>query len=158
MTWGHGGSSSMWLSSAVVLFLLILSIYGPRQRTVSGVLPLAVDCLPAALWSTGALVHQSAAAQASKIRWINFHADGAGSTLTKLDPLVIAFHMSDSEPGIDVTQLRERSNPLLIGADPSSDELLVLSSHSPDAFSVAGLLGLTDQIRTTARALREATE
>jgi hypothetical protein len=45
-----------------------------------------------------------------------------------------------ADAGLDIAILRERPGLLLIGVDPSSDELLVLSSRPHQALSVADLV------------------
>jgi hypothetical protein len=64
----------------------------------------------------------------------------ARQCLNDVNPAVIVFDRSDPYLDLDITLLRERPGLLLIGVDPSSDELLVLSSRSAQALSVADLL------------------
>lgn len=63
-----------------------------------------------------------------------------GQSLLELNPAAIAFDLTDPDPGLDVALLRERPGLLLIGVDPNSDELMVLSSRSARALSVADLV------------------
>ena len=60
--------------------------------------------------------------------------------LNEINPAVIIFDLSD--PVLDITLLRKQPGLLLIGVDPSSDEVLLLSSRSTQALSVADLLGI----------------
>ena len=62
--------------------------------------------------------------------------------LPELSPAVIVFDLSDTKPGPDITLLRERPDLLLIGVDPSSDELLLLSSRPAQALTLSDLIEL----------------
>jgi hypothetical protein len=68
------------------------------------------------------------------------HAPTVRPSLGEIDPAAIAFDLNDPSPGLDITLMRERPGMLLIGVDPSSDELLVLSCCSARALSVADLV------------------
>jgi hypothetical protein len=70
------------------------------------------------------------------------HSSALPQALIALDPAVIAFDLSDPSSGLDVRLLRERPGLLLVGVDPSSDELLVLSSQQERAVAVADLLSV----------------
>ena len=70
------------------------------------------------------------------------HAPMAGQRLNELHPAAIAFDLTDPSLGLDVTLLREQPSLLLIGVDPSSDELLVLSSHPSQALSASDLVNV----------------
>jgi hypothetical protein len=67
---------------------------------------------------------------------------GAAETVRQLKPAVIAFDASGTEPNLEVILMFRRRGLLLIGADPNSDELLVLSRHCPQALSVADLVSV----------------
>jgi len=60
----------------------------------------------------------------------------------------------------DAGNALRKLNPalLLIGADSNSDELLVLSSQFPQAFTVADLVDVIRQNSTSARPLKEVSE
>jgi hypothetical protein len=73
------------------------------------------------------------------------HAPTAGQRLNELHPAVIAFDLTDPSLGLDVTLLREQPGLLLIGVDPSSDELLVLSCRPAQALCVADLVNVIRQ-------------
>ena len=62
--------------------------------------------------------------------------------LTEINPAVSVFDLSDPVLDLDITLLRKQPGLLLIGVDPSSDEVLLLSSRSTQALSVADLLGI----------------
>jgi hypothetical protein len=64
----------------------------------------------------------------------------ARECLSQFNPAVVAFDLGDPDAGLDIAILRERPGLLLIGVDPSSDELLVLSSRPHQALSVADLV------------------
>jgi hypothetical protein len=73
---------------------------------------------------------------------IDSHSPTLQQKLNELDPAVIAFDLSDPSSGLDVRLLRERPGLLLVGVDPASDELLVLSSQRERAVAVADLLSV----------------
>jgi len=60
--------------------------------------------------------------------------------LAELSPDVIIFDLEAAHPDAALSLLRERPGLLLIGVDPASDELLVLSSQQKRAVAVADLL------------------
>jgi len=61
------------------------------------------------------------------------------------DLAAIVFDLSDPPLLLDVTLLRDRPGLLLIGVDPSRDEMLVLSSHPEQALSMADLVSVIHQ-------------
>ena len=63
-----------------------------------------------------------------------------GQSLLELNPTAIVFDLTETVPGKDVALLRKRTGLLLIGVDPSGDEVLVLSSRPTQALSVADLV------------------
>jgi len=66
-------------------------------------------------------------------------------SLDELNPAVIAFDLSDPPSGVDVALLCERPGLLLIGVDPGSDELVIVSSRQRRAVAVADLLRVIHQ-------------
>src|SRR5512144_18749 len=71
---------------------------------------------------------------------VNPDAPNARQSLDENDLAAIVFDLSDPLLRPDVTLLRDRPGLLLIGVDPSRDELLVLSSQPEQARSVADLV------------------
>jgi hypothetical protein len=63
-------------------------------------------------------------------------------SLDESDLAAIVFDLSDPPVRLDVTLLRDRPGLLLIGVDPSRDEMLVLSSHPAQALSMADLISV----------------
>lgn len=61
-------------------------------------------------------------------------------SLDENDLAAIVFDLNDPSLRPDVILLRARPGLLLIGVDPSRDELLVLSSHPEQALSVTDLV------------------
>jgi hypothetical protein len=57
-------------------------------------------------------------------------------------PRAVLFDMALAQPEFAVSLWREHPGLLMIGVDPSSDELLVLSSHQARALSVADLVNV----------------
>ena len=76
---------------------------------------------------------------------VNSRTPNSRQSMIALDPTVIAFDLSDKKLDLDLALLRDRPGLLLIGVDPSRDELMVLSSHSPQALSVADLIHVIRQ-------------
>ena len=76
---------------------------------------------------------------------VNSRTPNSRQSMIALDPTVIAFDLSDKKLDLDLTLLRDRPGLLLIGIDPSKDELMVLSSRSPQALSVADLIDVIRQ-------------
>lgn len=76
--------------------------------------------------------------------WVDPNAPMARQRLDELHPAVIVFDLSDRALDLYIT-LRERPELLLIGVDPSSDELLVLSSRPAEALSMADLVDVIAQ-------------
>lgn len=71
----------------------------------------------------------------------------AGSTdlLTRiryLKPCTLLFDLSEGQPDIAVALLHEQPSLLLIGVDPSSDELLVLSNQPTHVVNLSDLIKL----------------
>jgi hypothetical protein len=77
---------------------------------------------------------------------INPHAPNARQSLNELNPAVIAFDLSETNPDLDIILLRDQPGLQLIGIDACSDKLLVLSSHSSQAHSVADLISVIQPI------------
>lgn len=71
---------------------------------------------------------------------VDSHSPNARQTLDNMNPTTIAFDLSDTDGGLDVNLVRDQPGLLLIGVDPSSDKLLVLSSRSMSVLSVADLV------------------
>jgi hypothetical protein len=65
-----------------------------------------------------------------EVIWINPHAPNTRQSLNELNPSVITFDLNDTNPGLDIILLRDSPGLQLIGVDPSSDKLLILSSHA----------------------------
>ncbi len=60
-------------------------------------------------------------------------------------PCAVLFDLAMSQPEFAVSLWRDQPGLLMIGVDPSSDELLVLSSHQAQAFCVADLVTVIQQ-------------
>ena len=77
--------------------------------------------------------------------WLNLDSiDGCQKPGGK-DLAVIVFDLSDPPVRLDISLLRYRQGLLLIGVNPSGDEMLVLSSHPVQALSVADLIYVIHQ-------------
>ena len=60
---------------------------------------------------------------------------------------VVAFDLAEIPVDLPVTLLREWPGLLLLGLDPTSDELLVLSGHPEQAVNVADLVKIISRQR-----------
>ena len=76
---------------------------------------------------------------------INLDSPDARQSLDENDLAAIVFDLSDPVLKLDVAVLRNRPGLLLIGVDPSKDEILVLSSRPMQALSVADLVSVIHQ-------------
>ena len=57
-------------------------------------------------------------------------------------PVAVLFDLAAAQPDFAIALVRDRPDLLLIGVDPSSDEMLVLSSYPARALSVADLINV----------------
>jgi hypothetical protein len=73
---------------------------------------------------------------------IDPHALTARQHLDEINPAAIAFDLRDPSSDLDLTLLRARPDLLLIGVDPSSDEVLILSGQFTRKLSGRDLAGL----------------
>jgi len=64
----------------------------------------------------------------------------AATLILSCKPRVVLFDLAAQDSGLAVTLLRERPGLLLIGVDPSRDEMLLLSSRPRQVLSVADLV------------------
>ena len=76
---------------------------------------------------------------------VNLDSPNARQSLDENDLAAIVFDLSDPPLRLDVTLLRDRPGLLLIGVDPSRDEMLVLSCHPAQALSMADLVRVIHQ-------------
>ena len=83
--------------------------------------------------------------QSLEVVCVDPHSPTARQTLSELNPAAIAFDLSDPPASLDVTLLCEKPGVLLIGVDPASDEILVLSGRLQRALSVSHLVHVIQQ-------------
>lgn len=69
----------------------------------------------------------------------------AGQNLEDRELAAVVFDMSDSPLPLDVAWLRGQPGLLMIGVDPSSEELLILSSQPARVLSMAELVNIIHQ-------------
>jgi hypothetical protein len=69
----------------------------------------------------------------------------ARQRLNELNPSAITFDLSDPQSSLDVKLLSEQPGLLLIGVDPSSDDVLVLSGQIATVLSGRQLAGLVSE-------------
>lgn len=65
--------------------------------------------------------------------------------LRELNPAVIAFDLNDPPQTMEAILLRDRPEALLIGVDPTNDEILVLSRRLQQARSASDLIGVIQE-------------
>jgi hypothetical protein len=63
-------------------------------------------------------------------------------SLRQLAPAAVALDLADTPVDLPVALLREHPGTLLLGMDPTSDSLLVLSGHHTHALTVADLVAI----------------
>ena len=68
------------------------------------------------------------------------HSPNSRQALHELHPAAIAFDLNEPFPNLEAALLREQPSLLLVGVDPNSNELLVLSGHPHRALSMADLV------------------
>jgi hypothetical protein len=76
---------------------------------------------------------------------VNLDAPQARQSLDEKDLAAIVFDLNDLPLCLDAALLRSQPGVLLIGVDPSRDELLVLSSHPEQARSITDLVSVIHQ-------------
>ena len=86
---------------------------------------------------------------------VNLDSPSARQSLDKNDLAAIIFDLSDPPVHLDVTLLRDQPDLLLIGIDPSGDEMLILSSHPAQALSMTDLVSVIHQKEFPSSSLRE---
>lgn len=67
------------------------------------------------------------------------------SWVRRVRPQAVLFDLTMQHPDFAVALLREQPGLLLLGVDPNSNELLVLSSHPQQALSVSDLVQIIQQ-------------
>ena len=88
---------------------------------------------------------------------VNLDSPNARQSLDKNDFSAIVFDLSDQPMRLDITLLRGRPGLLLVGVDPSRDEILVLSSRPAKAFSMADLVSVIHQKESPTSSFRGET-
>jgi hypothetical protein len=76
---------------------------------------------------------------------VNLDSPNARQSLDENDLAAIVFDLSDPPLRLEVTLLCDQPDLLLIGVNPSKEEMLVLSSHPTQAFSMADLISVIHQ-------------
>jgi hypothetical protein len=85
---------------------------------------------------------------------VNLDSPDARQSPDENNLAAIVFDLSNPPVHLDVTLLRDRPGLLLIGVDPSRDEMLVLSSHPAQALSMADLVNVIHQKEFTSGSFR----
>lgn len=74
MIWPYHYTPYIWPMTISTVFLLLLSVYAWRNRSVPGAIAFAVQTLILTLWSVGAALELAASDVALKIFWVQFQA------------------------------------------------------------------------------------
>jgi signal transduction histidine kinase len=74
ITFSYRDAPYSWLSLLTAIFLISLSVYSWRRRSMPGALPFALGSLLAALWSLSSAMKYAATDVATKEFWIQFQA------------------------------------------------------------------------------------
>ncbi len=85
---------------------------------------------------------------------VNLDSPNARQSLDENELAAIVFDLSDPQLRLGFTLLRDRPGLLMIGVDPSRDEMLVLSSYPAQALSMADLVSVIHQKEFSASSLR----
>lgn len=80
-----------------------------------------------------------------EVRQLDAAAFGPGQGMDGISPGAVVVDLSVARPDLIAVLLRKYPGLLLIGADPASDELLVLSSHPVRALSTDALLEIIEK-------------
>jgi len=87
------------------------------------------------------------------VRWVDPHQCTAREVLVAFNPDTIIYDCTDPPTDLDLSLLGDRTGTLLIGVDPSSDEVRVLTGKRKRAVTVGELTelvaGLTDRQPTS---------
>jgi len=92
-----------------------------------------------------------------EVVWVDPHSPNSRQTISELNPAAIAFDLNDPPSDVDIQLLRERPGVVLIGVDPDSNEMLVLSSRPQQALSMSDLVSVIRQQDAKAELSREET-
>ena len=76
---------------------------------------------------------------------VNLDSPDVRQSLDENNVAAIVFDLIDPSLRLDVSLLRDRPGLLLIGVDPSRNEMLVLSGHPAQALSMADLVSVIHQ-------------
>jgi len=85
-----------------------------------------------------------------EVFYVDLDSPKAPQSLEENDLAAIVFDLSDPAHKLDVTVLRNRPGLLLIGVDTGKNEILVLSSRSMQAHSMADLVDVIHQKENSA--------
>jgi PAS domain S-box-containing protein len=91
MNWSYAYTPGVWPSLVTVLFLIALSMYSWRRRSVPGALPFCIGSLFAALWSAGSVMEVAAVDVPTKIFWFEFQAVWRLPAITAITCFVLEY-------------------------------------------------------------------
>jgi PAS domain S-box-containing protein len=74
VTWNYAYTPYIWPSLGTLLFLLFLTAYSGRHRSVPGATPFMIACLFGAAWAACIALEYAASDLATKIVWVKFGA------------------------------------------------------------------------------------
>ena len=82
------------------------------------------------------------AEQSLEVVCVDPHSPTSRQYLRELNPTAIAFDLNDPPQTMEDLLVRDRPEMLLIGVDPTNDEILVLSSRPQPARGASDLIGI----------------
>lgn len=83
--------------------------------------------------------------QSLEVLCVDPRSPTARQYLRELNPAAIAFDLNDPPQSMEAILLRERPEVLLIGIDPTNDEILILSSRPQQARSASDLVSVIQE-------------
>lgn len=81
-------------------------------------------------------------------------APNAAARIRNVNPSAVIFDLTAAQPDFMIALLRDRPGLLVLGVDPSTDEMLVLSGRPERALSTQDLLQAINTLPGASRALR----
>ena len=131
MSLSYTYTPQIWPQAVKALMLIALAVYSGRRRSLPGELSFTFALLFGALWMVGVSL---------EVVCIDPRSPTAWQSINEVNPTVLTSDLSDPSTSVDLTLLREKPGVLLIGVDPESDEILVLSGRLKQALSVPDLV------------------
>jgi signal transduction histidine kinase len=121
MSWNYTYNSNIWPSFCTVLFLLVLSVFSWRRRSVPGALPFTFSCIFATLWAASSVMEVASLDAATKIFWVKVQ----GAWQLPVTTTTTCFILEYAWPGRWLT----RRNLALLSIAPLLTLVLILTNN-----------------------------